>query len=66
MGMNDYLTTYYKFLKSVVSVNIHICKETANLSEEAVRYHDQTGGKFSRFESGDAHFRRSTGRNTMK
>jgi hypothetical protein len=26
MGMNAYMRTYYNFLKSVVSVNIHICK----------------------------------------
>jgi hypothetical protein len=37
-----------------------------NFREEAARYHDQTGGKFSRFESGDAHFRRSMGQNIMK
>jgi hypothetical protein len=24
---------------------------------DAVGYHDQTGGKFSRFKSGDGHFR---------
>jgi hypothetical protein len=34
--------------------------ETVNFREEAVRYHNQTGGKFSRFESGVAHFRWST------
>jgi hypothetical protein len=51
------LTTYYNFLKSVVSVNIHNVKETVNLREKVVLYNDQTGGKFYRFESGDAHIR---------
>jgi hypothetical protein len=53
------MTTNYNFLKSMVSVNIHMIyvNETVNFREGAIRYHDQTGGKFSRFESGDAHFR---------
>jgi hypothetical protein len=40
-----------------IIMNLEACcfKDSVNLREEAVRYHDQTGGKFSRFEFGDAH-----------
>jgi hypothetical protein len=55
--LDDDILQLYK----VVSVKIYICvKETVNLKKEAVRSHDQTGGKFSRFDSSDAHFKRST------
>jgi hypothetical protein len=45
------MTTYYNFVKSVLPVYLLYVKETVKLREEAVRYHDQTGGKLSRFES---------------
>jgi hypothetical protein len=54
MGMIAYLATFNSQWFQLIYIYV---KEKVNLREKAVRYHDQTGGKFSRFESSDAHFR---------